>query len=596
MSNYTAPSEDILFTLYELAGMSDIAHLPGYKETTSDIVEAIVDQISSLASEILAPLNQSGDQNGCSIVEGKVVAAEGFVDAYHAFTEAGWQSLSFDPERGGQGLPELIAITSNEIWQSANMAFALCPMLTEGSIVALEAHAIDSLKDLCLEKMISGEWTGTMNLTEPQAGSDLTAVKTRAVRKDDHYLITGQKIFITWGDHNLSENIIHLILARLPDAPPGIKGISLFLVPKYLINPDGTLAEQNDLYPVSIEHKLGIHASPTCVMSYGDQGGAVGYLVGEENNGIACMFTMMNHARLTVGVQGLSISERAYQQALSYAKERVQGTVTGQKDRVTIIHHADVRRMLMLMKAGTEAMRALCYVTAASLDYMKKEADASKQKYHDQRFALLTPVVKGWCTELSQELTSLGLQVHGGMGYIEETGAAQHYRDARITTIYEGTTGIQALDLVGRKIIQDNGRSMNSLFEDIKEVLQFIKGSNDEQLATIHKHLENGLADLQSATDWLLANYDKDIHIAGAVSFNFMMLMGTVCGGWQMARAAKIAAEKLATEVTENESFYKTKVITTTFYTEHVLTRSNSYLQAIKTGSDSIMNLDINNF
>jgi acyl-CoA dehydrogenase len=583
------------FVLYELASLPEISRLPGYEEATPDIVAAILNEAASLASGVLAPLNKTGDEIGCRMQANQVVAPPGFADVYRTFIESGWQGLAFNRKRGGQGLPNILAAATNEMWISANLAFALCPMLTEGAIIALEAHADEGIVDRYLARLIMGEWTGTMNLTEPQAGSDLAAVKTRAVANGDHYLITGQKIFITWGDHDMSENIIHLVLARLPDAPPGIKGISLFLVPKYLLHPDGSRSEHNDVYPISLEHKLGIHGSPTCVMNYGEHGGAVGYLIGEENNGIACMFTMMNHARLAVGMQGLGISERSYQQASSYAKERVQGFIADNKNRVTIIHHADVRRMLMLMKSGTEAMRALCYVTAASLDYLEHAVDNKERLFHIERFALLTPVVKGWCTELSQELTSLGLQIYGGMGYIEETGVAQYFRDARITTIYEGTTGIQARDLVERKLLRDGGEAFMRLLGEMQEILPALTNSNNDQLEIIHKYFINAVAGLDEAGAWLLTNHGRDSHIAGAASFNFLMLMGTVCGGWQMARAA-LAADKGLRTAPADGTFYKTKLITARFYAEHILTRSGGYLQALLTGCDSIMILDVCQF
>ncbi|MFT7460623.1 MAG: alkylation response protein AidB-like acyl-CoA dehydrogenase, partial [Planctomycetota bacterium] len=382
MSDYIAPGKEIAFTINELAGLGDINSLPGFEDATPDLIEAVIEEAARLANGVLSPLNQKGDESGTKVVDKKVVPPEGFANIYKAFKEGGWPALPFAPARGGQGLPELVACAVNEIWQAANMAFALCPMLTEGAAVAIDAHASDKLKDIFLPKMISGEWTGTMNLTESQAGSDLAAVKTKAEPEDDHYLISGQKIFITWGDQDFTDNIVHLVLARLPDAPAGIKGISLFIVPKFLLNEDGSIGQRNDVYPVSVEHKLGIHGSPTCVMSYGDNGGAIGYLVGEPHSGINCMFTMMNHARLAVGVQGLSISERAYQQAVNYAKDRTQGHTVGQEGRVTIIHHPDVRRMLMLMKSGIEAMRALSYVSAASLDFVHHaQSDELKVKH-----------------------------------------------------------------------------------------------------------------------------------------------------------------------------------------------------------------------
>ncbi len=589
MSNYSAPTRDMRFVLNELAGLSDVNQLPGLEEATAEIVDAVLDEAGRFAAEVLAPLNQPGDTAGAGFTDDRVIPPEGFNDAYQAFVEGGWASLPFEPKYGGQGLPELVAAATNEIWQSANMAFALCPMLTEGCAVALGIHGSHDMKAIFLPKLVSGEWAGTMNLTEPQAGSDLAAIKTRAVPNGDTYLLSGRKIFITWGDHDLTDNILHLVLARLPDAPPGIRGISLFLVPKYLVNADGSTGRRNDVYPVSIEHKLGIHSSPTCVMSYGDNGGAHGYLVGAKHNGIACMFTMMNHARLSVGIQGLSISERAYQQALSYAKEREQGKIPGQPGRARIIEHADVRRMLMLMKSGCEAMRALAYISAATLDHMNHSPDGGN---HGERFALLTPVVKAWSTELAQEITSLGVQVHGGMGYIEETGAAQHYRDARITSIYEGTNGIQAQDLVGRKVIKDNGKAIGDLIGEIRQTITGLSDADVNQ--TVIKHaLDDGTGKLEQATGWLLDNYQGDYNAPGSVAINFLMLMGYVCGGWQMARAALVAS---ARSTTSDDDFYRSKIITARFYAEHYLPRSSGHFSSIRAGSGTIMALDEEQF
>ena len=590
MSDYIAPARDITFALNELADLPTINQLESFEDATPDLVDAIVEEAAKLANGVLSPLNQKGDETGTRVEDSKVVPAEGFSDIYQAFREGGWPALPFDPTRGGQGLPETIACAINEIWQSANMAFALCPMLTEGAAVAINEHASDELKDRYLPNMISGEWTGTMNLTEPQAGSDLAAVKTRAEPEGDHYRIFGQKIYITWGDHDFTDNIIHLVLARLPDAPPGIKGISLFIVPKFLVNEDGSAGERNDVYPVSVEHKLGINASPTCVMSYGDNGGAIGYLVGEPHSGIVCMFTMMNHARIAVGVQGLSISERAYQQARGYALERVQGQRPGHEGRLTIIHHPDVRRMLMLIKAGTEAMRAVCYVTTSSLDFAHHSDSEELRQYHDERFALLTPVVKAWCTELGQELSSLGVQVHGGMGYIEETGAAQHFRDARITTIYEGTTGIQSQDLIGRKVLRDSGKAMQTLVGEMRQVAKELETIDQDKIGNMARLLSDAIDTLEKATDWILENYQADPNAPGTIAVNYMMLTGMVCGGWQMARAALCAQEKLNSGTDESD-FYETKLVTARFYSEHYLPRTAAYLETISAGSESVMAL-----
>ncbi|MCB1823271.1 MAG: acyl-CoA dehydrogenase [Candidatus Competibacteraceae bacterium] len=459
MTTYLAPTRDMRFVIEELAGLDQLTGLPGYEEATPDLVEAILDEAAKLAGEVLAPLNKTGDTQGVHLKAGDVLTADGFKAAYQQFVEGGWNGISGAPDHGGQGLPELVLAATVEMWNAANMSFALCPLLNAGATEALKQHGSDALKAQYLPNMISGTWTGTMNLTEPQAGSDLSAVRAKAVPEADHYRLYGQKIFITWGDHDLADNVIHLVLARTPDAPEGVKGISLFLVPKFLVNADGSLGPRNDVHCVSVEHKLGIHASPTCVMSFGDQDGAIGYLVGRENKGLAHMFTMMNEARQKVGIQGLGIADRAYQQARDYAKDRIQGRPLDQKsgDRVAIIQHPDVRRMLMTMKSQVEAMRAFAYVMAADMDLAHKHPDATERQHRQARVDLLIPVLKGWCTELGVEIASTGVQVHGGMGYVEETGACQYLRDARVAPIYEGTTGIQAADLVGRKLAMRPG-------------------------------------------------------------------------------------------------------------------------------------------
>src|SRR5882672_4323258 len=450
MSAYQAPLKDMRFVLNELAGLGDIAKLPGYQDASPDTVDAILEEASKFASGVLDPINYSGDQEGSKWVDGAVRTPKGFREAYKQFCEGGWNALPFEAEWGGQSLPRLVSTPVQEMWKSSNMSFSLCPLLTQGAIEALLLRGSEELKRRYLPKMVEGNWTGTMNLTEPQAGSDLSLVRTRAERQGDYFLISGQKIFITYGEHDLSENIVHLVLARTPEAPEGVKGISLFVVPKFVPNADGTPGKRNPAKCASIEHKLGIHASPTAVMVYDK---AVGYLVGEENRGLEYMFIMMNAARFAVGLEGVAIAERAFQRALAFAKERLQGRDLIEGRTVPIIRHPDVRRMLMLMKSQTEAMRALAYVTAAALDLAHK----LKSEKHQAFAELMIPVVKGWSTETGIEVASLGVQVHGGMGFVEETGAAQYLRDARITTIYEGTTGIQANDLVGRKIAREGG-------------------------------------------------------------------------------------------------------------------------------------------
>src|SRR5438552_6554209 len=457
------------------------------------------------------------------------------------------------------------------MWNSANMSFALCPLLTAGAMEAVKAHASDELKSRFLPKLVSGEWAGTMNLTESQAGSDLSAVRTRAVPEGDHYRIFGQKIFITWGDHDMAENVVHLVLARLPDAPEGTRGISLFLVPKFLVGADGAPAERNDVECASIEHKLGIHASPTCVMNFGEKEGAIGYLVGRENEGLPHMFTMMNEARQKVGLQGLGIAERAYQAARDYAKERVQGRPAGQRsgDRVTIIHHPDVRRMLLTMKSQIEAMRAFGYVLAADVDLAHKHPDAAKRQRHRKRVDLLTPVLKGWCTELGVEIASLGIQVFGGMGFVEETGAAQYLRDARIAPIYEGTTGIQATDLVGRKLASDNGQAMAALIGEMRIAERQLGGADNVDFPAIRENLAAAIRALEEATQWVLETTGPAPDAVLAASVNYMMLTGYVCGGWQMARAALAARTRIASVA--GEDFYRAKIATASLYAAQIL-------------------------
>src|SRR5687767_8264659 len=481
MSTYQAPLRDMRFVLNELAGLSEVAKLPGYQDATPDTVDAILEEASKFASEVLDPINYTGDQEGSVWKDGAVKTPKGFKEAYKQYVSGGWGALPFGPEHGGQGLPKLVATAVEEMLTSSNMSFSLCPLLTQGAIHALELCGSDALKKTYLGKMIEGSWTGTMNLTEPQAGSDLALVRTRAVRTGEHYKISGQKIFITYGEHDMSENILHLVLARTPDAPEGVKGISLFLVPKIL--PDG---KRNSARCASIEHKLGIHASPTAVMVF-DQ--AVGYLVGEENKGLSYMFIMMNAARFSVGLEGVAISERAFQRALAYARERLQGKDLAEGGQtVPIIRHPDVRRMLMLMKSQTEAMRALAYVVAAAMDFAHKTADKRHQAFVD----LMIPVVKGWCTETGIEVASLGVQVHGGMGFVEETGAAQYLRDARITTIYEGTTGIQAMDLVGRKIAREGGATAKEWISQLKKFDAELARSGNADVKALRTTLNAG--------------------------------------------------------------------------------------------------------
>ncbi len=591
MSDYRPPIKDMLFVIRDLAGLEHLARLPGFEEATGDLVEAVLDEAAQLAAEVIAPTNQIGDREGTRVEGGAVRVPEAFKSAYHQYIEGGWPAITQSPDHGGQGLPYLVGLAVDEMWQAANLAWSLCPLLTEGAARAIEAHADESLKRTFLEPMVAGRWTGTMNLTEPQAGSDLAAVRCQAVPEGSHYRLTGQKIYITWGDHDMAENVAHLVLARLPDAPEGVRGLSLFLVPRQLVNPDGSLGEQNTVRPVSVEHKLGIHGSPTCVMAFE---GALGYLVGVANQGLACMFTMMNHARLGVGLEGVAVAERAYQRARQYALERVQGRPPGSGGRATIIEHPDVRRMLLTMKAYIEAMRASAYVTGAHLDMAARSPDPAARAHHQGRVDLMTPVIKGWCTEIGQQLTSLGVQVHGGMGYVEETGAAQHLRDARITTIYEGTTGIQANDLVGRKILKDRGRAAAVLVSEIAETESALAGDNDA-LVVIRTALADGRECLVQGLRWLEQNHASDPSVPGSVAYHLLMLTGTVTGGWQLARAAKIAAARLA-EGTDDRDFYAAKLITARFYAEQIMPLARAHLRAIEAGAGTLMALSAEQF
>ena len=591
MADYQAPLKDMMFVINNLAGLDRITGLPGYEDATPDLVEAVLEEASQLATEVIGPVNTIGDAKGTRVEDGQVFVASEFKAAYRQFVEGGWSGVSHSVESGGQGLPYVVGLAVEEMWQSASLAWSLCPLLTGGAARAIEIHGSEALRALFLEKMVTGEWTGTMNLSEPQAGSDLAAIRCQAVPDGDGYRISGQKIFITYGDHDMTENIIHLALARAVDAPPGVKGLTLFAVPKYRVNADGSIGERNNVNTVSVEHKLGIHGSPTCVLDFDN---AFGYVVGEINSGIICMFTMMNHARLSVGLEGVAISERAYQQALGYAKERVQGRVANHDGSVTIIHHADVRRMLLTMKAYIEAMRSVAYHIASHLDEACRQPDAEARARAQARLELLTPVVKGWCTEMSQALTSIGLQVHGGMGYVEETGAAQHLRDARITTIYEGTTGVQADDLVSRKMLRDGGRALRALIAEMRDTDQELAGSGDD-LHDIRAALKTGCDDVAGATDWLFANYQRNASVPGAVSYHFLMLLGTLTGGWMMARAAAASAARLAAGDADRD-FCEAKIITARFYAEQAMPMIGAHRQAIESGSDTIMALSEDQF
>jgi alkylation response protein AidB-like acyl-CoA dehydrogenase len=597
MSTYIAPLRDMKFILNELGGLEEICGFPGNEECTPDLAESILEEAAKFATGVLDPINAAGDRQGATAKEGVVTTSPGFKDAYKLFVETGWMAMPCSPEFGGQGLPAMVSTAVSEMWKSANMAFALCPMLTGGAIEAIAHHASDELKQRYLPKMVEGTWTGTMNLTEPSAGSDLAAVRTKAVPAGDgSYRITGTKIFITWGEHDCAENIVHLVLARLPDAPEGVKGISLFIAPKFLVNEDGSLGARNDLVCASIEHKMGIHGSPTAVMSFGEKEGAVGYLVGEANKGLGYMFTMMNHARINVGLEGVGISERAYQHALAYARERIQGTPIGDKSGVKkpILHHPDVRRMLMEMKARTEAMRTLAYYAAGELDRAHGHPDPAIRARHQARADLLTPAVKGWSTEQGIVLTSLGVQIHGGVGFIEETGACQYYRDSRITTIYEGTTGIQANDLIGRKLAKEKvpGAAMKTLIDEMSGTAQSLAGNG--LLGDAPAQLMDGISALNKASDWMLANYDARPQAAAAGAVPFLMMTGIVVGAWLMLKSAAIAARQVAAGTTDD--FYSAKIATARYFAAHQIPFAIAHAAEVTGGSESTLSLPENLF
>ncbi len=591
---YVAPLDEMRFALRRIAGLSEVAALPGYEEATDDLVDAVLEEAGKLAAEVLAPLNAPGDRQRAVYENGVVRVPDGFTEAYQSFVESGWNSLPFETEHGGQGLPWLIQTAVAEMWNSANFAWALCPLLNTGAADMVAAHGSAKQREIFLEKMVSGTWAGTMNLTEPQAGSDLAALNSKAVPDGEdalgaRYRISGQKIYITYGEHEMAENIVHMVLARTPDAPAGTKGISLFIVPKCLPNADGTPGQRNDLRCVSIEHKLGIHGSPTCTMAYGDNDGAVGWLVNDENAGLACMFTMMNNARLAVGMQGLAIAERAYQQAVAYARDRVQGSdPTGQtRDRVTIIHHPDVRRMLLTMRAQIEAMRALVYHTAACLD-RSKHASGAAQATAQAEVDFLTPITKAWCTDLGVEIASIGVQVHGGMGYVEETGAAQHLRDARIAPIYEGTNGIQAQDLLGRKVIRDGGATARHMVGLVRLTASELDAGSSAHLKVIRSALEQGANSMERATDWLLDKAQSHPMAASAGASPYLEICGIVLAGWLLARGALAATEDLRT-ANGQAAFFNARLLAARFYAEQILPQAASRLAAMAAGSETVL-------
>ena len=571
---YTAPLDDMQFLIDDVIDVSrTLGSLQRFAEVGvgPELTTAVLDEAGKLGSDVVAPLRRVGDAHPARCEDGKVSIPPGYGEAIRELGAGGWVGISADADAGGQGLPEIYGTAASEIWNGADMAFALEPFLSSGAALAIKAHASEELKATYLAKINSGEWSGTMNLTESGAGSDLGPVKTRAEREGDHYRIFGQKIYITWGDHDATENIVHLVLARLPDAPAGSKGISLFIVPKYLVNPDGSLGARNDAYPVSTEHKLGIHGSPTCVMAYGDNDGAIGYLVGEENNGLACMFTMMNEARLKVGLQGIGASEGAYQKAVAYARERVQGGVA-------IIEHADVKRMLTTMRALIEAMRALAYTEAVTMD-LAHYSEGEARNENRRRIDLMIPVIKGWCTEVGVELTSLGVQVHGGMGFVEETGAAQYLRDVRITPIYEGTNGIQAADLLNRKLARDGGAAMEAMQSEISAVIAELDSAPLASLQALGRALASALADHVTTTQVLLEQMGTDRFNAMGGAFDYMMQTGYLFGGWHLAASSLVALDLLAND--QKTAFCQRKIATTEFYLHRLLPRGSAHADAI---------------
>ena len=588
---YRAPLKDLRFVLHELIGEQALQACPAYAEYSLDLADAVLEEAGKFAENVLDPLYKSGDQQGATWTPEGVIGAPGFKAAYEQFVEGGWASLRASPEHGGQGVPTVLGTAVEELWASSNLAFKLCPMLTQGAVEALEHYGSAAQKALYLPKMVSGEWTGTMNLTEPQAGSDLAAIRTRAQPQGDHYRIFGQKIFITYGDHDFTPNTIHLVLARIDGAPDGVKGISMFVVPKVLVNEDGSLGTPNDVQCLSIEHKLGIHASPTCVMAYGQSEGAVGYLVGEPNRGLEYMFVMMNAARLSVGLEGYAVAERAYQQALDWACTRIQGKPPGvrQEGPTPIVHHPDVKRMLLSMKSQTEALRALTLYTAWQLDLGAQHPDELARARAQARGDLLIPVVKACSTETGIELASLGIQIHGGMGYVEETGAAQAYRDVRITTIYEGTTAIQSNDFAGRKLARDRGESMAALIADMRAELQALQIEHSGVMSARDASLA-GVEELEQATHSLLQSYAQGPERALAVSVPMVRLAGYVIGGWLLTFSAAIAAHRLANGATDRD-FLQGKIDSARFYALQVLPQATALARVVATGADGVLDV-----
>ncbi|MFC4924079.1 MULTISPECIES: acyl-CoA dehydrogenase [Delftia] len=594
---YSAPLKDMLFAMEHLAQIDQVAQLPGFEEAGLETAQAVLEECAKLCEGVVAPLNLPGDVAPSSLKDGVVTTTAGFKQAFRQYAEGGWQGLQHPQDFGGQGLPKTIGAACVEMLNSANLSFALCPLLTDGAIEALLTAGSDELKATYLEKLVTGEWTGTMNLTEPQAGSDLALVRTKAdPQPDGSYKVFGTKIFITYGEHDMAENIVHLVLARVAGAPEGVKGISLFVVPKFLVNKDGSLGARNDVHCVSIEHKMGIKASPTAVLQYGDNGGAVGYLVGEENRGLEYMFIMMNAARYAVGVQGIAVAERSYQHAVAYARERVQSRpVDGSvKASATIIHHPDVRRMLMTMRAYTEGCRAMAATAAAAYDASHHHADAQVREANAAFYEFMVPLVKGYSTEMSLEVTSLGVQVHGGMGFIEETGAAQYYRDAKILTIYEGTTAIQANDLVGRKTARDGGQTALAIAGQIEKTEAELAASGTPEALAVARQLAAARQAFVEAVHFVSGQARAEPNAVYAGSVPYLMLAGNLVAGWQMGRAL-LAAEQLLHKG-QDEAFMRAKIATARFYAEHILVKAAGLRDAIVHGGDSVMALPMDAF
>jgi len=595
--SYIAPIKDMLFNMEHLAGLSQIAEIPAFEDMGVETAQAVLEECAKLNESVLVPLNWEGDKNPSFFKDGHVTTTPGFKEAYQQYCEGGWQSLQHPADFGGQGLPKTIGAACGEMLNSANMSFALCPMLTDGAIEALLTAGSDALKATYLEKLISGEWTGTMNLTEPQAGSDLAAVRTRAEPlADGTYKVFGTKIYITYGEHDMAENIVHLVLARVQGAPEGVKGISLFVCPKFMVNKDGSLGARNDVHCVSIEHKMGIKASPTAVLQYGDHGGAIGFLVGEENRGLEYMFIMMNAARYAVGVQGISIAERAYQKAVQFSRDRVQSRPVDGSMRTSapIIHHPDVRRMLMTMRAYTEGCRAMATVAAAAYDASHHHPDADTRKDNLAFYEFLVPLVKGFSTEMSLDVTSLGVQVHGGMGFIEETGAAQYLRDAKILTIYEGTTAIQANDLIGRKTGRDGGQTAKGIAAQIANTEAQLRQNGSANAVAMATRLKAAREAFLDVVDFVVSGAKTSPNAVFSGSVPYLMLAGNLVAGWQMARALLVAQEQLTHA--DDAVFMQSKITTARFYADHILTKIPGLRDSIVDGAGSVTELALDAF